>query len=187
MFAEVESLFKNLYPVEIEISLFIKRITRLSYLKEIYATKTYRGENSPYSQCTALYPTQNVSDVSEMEKRPAIILDLFEITLHRNGDSASQVAAFCRFLKKKDQRDQINHYGVNSSLKIWSTEFEVPCLIAIKYIYGPFVYCKEEIIVLFLRNSEKHLSGWHGLAEVCKCLTLEKSENICGTKNRHLC
>ena len=149
MFAEVESLFKNLYPVEIEFSPFIKRITRLSYLKEIYATKTYKGENSPYSQCTALYTTQNVSDVSEMEKRPAIILDLFEVTLHRNGDSASQVAAFCRFFKKTDQ---INHYGVNSSLKIWSKEFEVPCLIPIKYIYGRFVYCKEEIIVGRLRN-----------------------------------
>ena len=36
------------------------------------------------------------------------------------------------------------------------------------------------------RNSEEHLSGWHGLDEVCKCLTLEKRENICGTKNRHL-
>lgn len=36
------------------------------------------------------------------------------------------------------------------------------------------------------RQSEFHLSGWHGFNEICKKVDLEKRENITFTKNRHL-
>lgn len=36
------------------------------------------------------------------------------------------------------------------------------------------------------RQSEFHLSGWHGFDEICKKIDLERKENLTFTKNRHL-
>lgn len=36
------------------------------------------------------------------------------------------------------------------------------------------------------RNSEFHLSGWHGFDNICKKVDLKEPQNITFTKNRHL-
>ena len=145
---EVKSIYQNLYPCEIEISIFAKKITRAKLLQEILATVNYRGGNSPYSQVIAYYPRGNFKNICDMEKRPAIITSLLVINIFKfvNGSEISvpQVIADCRFLKYTEHK---NYFGVNSPLKIWSTEKEHPCYIPLKFISGRFVTCMEELYI----------------------------------------
>lgn len=154
MLSEIRSLFKSLYGHEIRISPFVKKFCRVNFCNNILTTNKYRGANSPYCQVIAHYPNETpVNNISEMEKRPAIITELLEVLVVKslNGKDVSvpHVVAECRFLQKVKYK---NHFGVNNPVKLWSVEMENSCIIPLKFISGRFVCCKEEVQVEHIRN-----------------------------------
>lgn len=158
MLSDIQKLFNVLYGQEIRVSPFVKKFCRVDFCNNILATKKYRGTNSPYSQVIALYPGEAViNNISEMEKRPAIITELLQVMIVKHCDgkdvSVSHIIADCKFLRQSQYK---NHFGVNNPVKLWCVELEESCIIPIKFISGRFVCCKEEVQVETIRNVPVH-------------------------------
>lgn len=149
----LENIFKELYNCDLRISPFVKKFSRINACGETFSINKYRGNQSPYSQIVARYPAEGYINLSSMEGRPAVIHDLFEVTVIRISNKretpVSHIMAECKFYKETEHK---HFYGVNSPLKVWSTEFELLTFIPFKFVIGRYACCKQELQVQAYRN-----------------------------------
>lgn len=74
-------MLNNLCRCKVRLSRSAKRLTRVGYLNQVVGISRYRENDSPCSQVIARYPESNINDFVNKKHRPAVILDLLEVTL----------------------------------------------------------------------------------------------------------
>ena len=150
---DLTCFYQRLYPCEVKISTFARKLTRVEFNNQTLASNSYRGGNSPYAQIVARYPNVNQFDAHQMVIRPALITSIIEVLIVRIEGNREvcipQIVVLCRFFKETNHK---NHFGINSPLKLWSTELEHSTYLPVKLVCGRFVCCKEELTIDRLGN-----------------------------------
>lgn len=127
------------------ISRFVTSVTRVNLGNEILSNRKYRQGESRGCFVMARYLGSEL-DLREKTVRPGILNSIFEIeAVFDNNLVTKMMIVELDWLRS---HTKYNHFGVNSSMKVWDTEteeFSESSFLPLKFVYYRCLFVKEKV------------------------------------------